>query len=93
MFLNRNHFYLFGHNLKSICSTDIVKTLTQNNSPNEVCDDEELDATVYDANSPALYHHGLGRLIGKEICYAVPHCSRTLLHSQKLHSACINVFV
>jgi len=77
-----------GHNFKSRyhCKKDSA------HSPNEVRYDEELDNTVDDADGPALYHHGFGRLIGKEICYTGPHFSRTLLHSQNLHFKCINVF-
>lgn len=45
--------------------------------PNEICDDEELSKAVDDADGPALYHHRLGGLVHKEICYTVPHLSST----------------
>lgn len=43
------------------------------NSPDEVCDDEELHDAVDDADGPALHYHWLGGFIGEEVRYAGPH--------------------
>lgn len=43
-----------------------------NHWPNKVCDDEQLYDPVDDAHRPALYHHGLGGLVGEEVSDAAP---------------------